>query len=205
MWHFALKSKREPPDARALRWQQVLDSEESVWYWHAPGSGIFYDGGVVCDAPSKVRCACGAGGCLTVTRTLIPTPALPLPRTPTPSLTLRLTLARTPTKVHMLLRLLRAWAAAPAELRAGAPAVDKAVARLMGRMGEADLAGVLARVNLTASGVGDCARARLDHCMFGWFLMDRWVRVWVRVGVRVGVGVRVWGRIMVRARLAPDG
>jgi len=77
----------------------------------------------------------------------------------------------------MLLRLLRAWAAAPAELRAGAPAVDKAVARLMGRMGEADLTGVLARVNLTASGVGDCARARLDHCMFGWFLMDRWVRV----------------------------
>ena len=88
---------------------------------------------------------------------------------------------------------------------ATAPAVDKAVARLMGRMGEADLTGVLARVNLTASGVGDCARARLDHCMFGWFLMDRWVRVWVRVGVRVGVGVRVWGRIMVRARLAPDG
>ena len=78
MWHFALKSKREPPDARALRWQQVLDSEENVWYWHAPGSGIFYDGGVVCDAPSKVHCT----RCLTVTLTLISTPTLPLPRTP---------------------------------------------------------------------------------------------------------------------------
>ena len=105
-----------------------------------------------------------------------PSPTL-TPNPSSASLTLRLTLALTPTKVHMLLRLLRAWAAAPAELRAGAPAVDKAVTRLMGRMGEADLTGVLARVNLTASGVGDCARARLDHCMFGWFLMDRWVRV----------------------------
>ena len=185
MWHFALKSKREPPDARALRWGQVLDSAESVWYWHAPGSGIFYDGGAVCDAPSKVRCTCGSGGCLTISLTLIPTRTLPRPPTPTPSLTLSLTLSLTPilplalapTKVHMLLRLLRAWAAAPAELRAGAPAVGAAVARLMGRMGEADLTGVLARVNLTASGVGDCARARLDHCMFGWFLMDRWARV----------------------------
>ena len=132
VWHFALKSKRDPPDAKALRWQQVLDSEESLWYWHAPGSGIFYDGGAVCDAPSKV---------------------------------------------HMLLRLLRAWADAPAELRASAPAVDTAVARLMGRMGEVSLGGVLARVNLTAAGVGDCSRARLDHCMFGWFLMDRWDRM----------------------------
>lgn len=132
VWHFALKSKRDPPDVRALRWPQVLDSEESVWYWHAPGSGIFYDGGAVCDAPSKV---------------------------------------------HMLLRLLRAWAEAPAELRTGAPAVHMAVTRLMGRMGEADLGGVLARVNLTATGVGDCSRARLDHCMYGWFLMDKWDRM----------------------------
>lgn len=52
--HFAFKSKREPSGPHALRCAHVLDGE-SLWYWHAPGSGVFYDGGVVCSAPGKIH------------------------------------------------------------------------------------------------------------------------------------------------------
>ena len=54
VFHFAFKSKREPSGPHALRWAHVLDGE-SLWYWHAPGSGVFYDGGVVCSAPGKIH------------------------------------------------------------------------------------------------------------------------------------------------------
>ncbi|KAL1528087.1 hypothetical protein AB1Y20_009453 [Prymnesium parvum] len=55
VWHFALKSKRELSAAETLRWSHVLDGDRSMWYWHAPGSGIFYDGQAVCAAPNKMR------------------------------------------------------------------------------------------------------------------------------------------------------
>lgn len=47
VWHFAFKSKREP--AR-VDWPNLLDATAGSgapawWFWHAPGSGIFYDAG----------------------------------------------------------------------------------------------------------------------------------------------------------------
>ena len=56
VWHFALKSKREPSGVTGLRWQDWLDGKwpaPTFWFWHAPGSGIFYDAGLVLAAPSK--------------------------------------------------------------------------------------------------------------------------------------------------------
>ena len=56
VWHFAFKSKREPRNPKAVTWDDVLDgdSRSPWWFWHAPGSGIFYGAGAVCAAPNKI-------------------------------------------------------------------------------------------------------------------------------------------------------
>ena len=41
--------------ARKAAFGAEAASRGQVWYWHAPGSGIFYDGGAVCSAPGKIH------------------------------------------------------------------------------------------------------------------------------------------------------
>ena len=161
VWHFAFKSKREPRDPKAVTWDDVLDgdSRSPWWFWHAPGSGIFYSAGAVCAAPNKIS--------MVVELLQRWFSRLPHDRAASSS---------------------NGGGSGSNGGGSGGSggSVESYLTRLMARMKAQTPGELLRRFNQTRHGEQTCTASGIPDCVSNWFLMDRWDRLLAELGRALG-------------------